>query len=165
MYGELVPIGGGDNIPLQKKELVVGRRNNCDIILRFNNVSGKHCRLVLSHGYWYVQDLKSTNGVKVNGVRVEDRRVDPGSKISIAKHLYTLEYDPSKNGALGAPPPDVLETNVFDRSLMERAGLGRTTRRKKTAPKPTKASQKNNEELKRDYWGLTIDDIEYEDRH
>ena len=33
MYGELIPKGGGDAIPLLKEELLVGRRESCDIVL------------------------------------------------------------------------------------------------------------------------------------
>ena len=61
MYGELVPIGGGDPIPLAKTTLVIGRRESCDIILRFANVSGNHCRMTVEQGYWYIQDLDSRN--------------------------------------------------------------------------------------------------------
>ena len=35
MYGELIPLGGGDPIPLLKKQLLIGRRESCDIVLRF----------------------------------------------------------------------------------------------------------------------------------
>ena len=35
MFGELVPVGGGDSIPLLQKKLRVGRREGCDIILAF----------------------------------------------------------------------------------------------------------------------------------
>ena len=35
MYGELIPLGGGDPIPLMKKMLSVGRRESNDIVLRF----------------------------------------------------------------------------------------------------------------------------------
>ena len=38
MYGELVPIGGGDNIPLLRPILTVGRRETNDVVLRFSNV-------------------------------------------------------------------------------------------------------------------------------
>lgn len=38
-YGELIPLGGGDTIPLKKNQLLVGRRESCDIVLRFANVS------------------------------------------------------------------------------------------------------------------------------
>jgi adenylate cyclase len=124
MYGMLVPVGGGDPIPLQKEEILVGRKDDCDIVLRFGNVSSKHCRLVLSNGYWYVLDMNSKNGVKVNGVKVTDHRVDPGAILAISKHLFKLQYDPAANGAIGQPLNNVLyEVNIFSRSLMERAGL------------------------------------------
>src|SRR5665213_1645115 len=70
MYGELVPQGGGDPVPLLKTKLLVGRRDtSCDIALRFPNVSSRHCELELVGGYWLVRDLGSSNGTKVNGVR------------------------------------------------------------------------------------------------
>lgn len=156
MFGTLVPIGGGDDIPLKKKELIVGRKEDCDIVLRFSNVSGRHCKLVLSSGYWYVVDLNSSNGVKVNGVRVMDRRIDPGAKLSISQHSFHLDYDPSANGAYGAPPPDLLDPDVFSKSLMERVGLNKGSGRRgsqsgtktRQAPKPL------------DIDSLTLDDID-----
>ena len=36
-FGTLVPKGGGDPIPLLKKNLLIGRRESCDIVLRFKN--------------------------------------------------------------------------------------------------------------------------------
>ena len=126
MYGMLVPVGGGDPIPLRKPEILIGRRNGCDIVLGFGNVSGKHCQLVLSYGYWYILDLNSTNGVKVNGTKVTDHRLDPGATLAISKHVFKIQYDPAANGATGPPPADVLrEDNILSRSLMEKAGLQR----------------------------------------
>lgn len=169
MFGELVPTGGGDNIPLRKNELTIGRKDDCDIVLRFSNVSSKHCRLILSNGYWYVQDLKSTNGVKVNGVRVDDRRVDPGVKLMIATNEYTIEYDPSELGAFGAPPPDVLDGDIFSKSLLERAGLqnsksktGSQSSGATESPKPEQKRSTNKEVGEVDYSMFTIDDIHFE---
>lgn len=127
MYGELVPIGGGDTIPLLKNNLLVGRREECDIVLRFSNVSGKHCQLSLDEGYWFVQDLNSQNGVKVNGVRVMTRkRLDPGDKLAVAKHQYELIYSPAELGASSKPPADDNDFNaIMEQSLLERAGLKR----------------------------------------
>jgi len=123
MYGELIPLGGGDPIPLLKKTLLVGRRESCDIVLRFSNVSAHHCQLTVTGGYWYVLDLKSRNGVKINGNRVKEKRIDPGDVLSIAKHKYEIKYSPIELGAVGPPPPEVMETDLFDKSLLERAGL------------------------------------------
>jgi adenylate cyclase len=126
MYGELVPVGGGDTIPLLRTSLVVGRRESCDICLRFGNVSGQHCQLVLDSGYWFIQDLNSQNGTKVNGQRIVRKRLDPGDTMAIARHKYTIQYSPVALGASGPPPSDdeALEV-VLNKSLLERAGLQR----------------------------------------
>lgn len=123
MYGELIPQGGGDPIPLLKEKLLVGRRRNCDIHLDYPNVSSHHCELILNQGYWYVKDLNSSNGVKVDGARVTEKRLDPGVILAIAKHVYKVHYSPVDNGAVGPPPPDKLEEDIFGKSLLERAGL------------------------------------------
>jgi adenylate cyclase len=131
MLGELVPVGGGDPIPLLKKKLLVGRREGCDVTLRFSNVSAHHCQLTLERGYWFVKDLKSRNGTKVNGTRVSRKRVDPGDSLEIAKHQYTLTYSPIDLGASGPPPADEEETDdILTRSLLDRAGLVKRKRRK-----------------------------------
>ena len=125
-FGELVPTGGGDNIPLLKKRLLVGRRDSCDIALKFANVSGKHCRLTLEQGYWFVSDLNSRNGTKVDNRKILRKRLDPGCKLAIAKHEYVIEYDPESLGAFGPPPPDDDHIEeLLRRSLLDRAGLCR----------------------------------------
>lgn len=129
MYGELLPLGGGDPIPLMKKKLLVGRRESCDIVLRFPNVSAHHCILTLNDGYWYVTDQNSRNGVKVNGTKVEagEKRLDPGDTLAIAKHKYEVRYSPRELGASG-PPIDDETAQIFRKSLLERAGLMRPKR-------------------------------------
>jgi predicted component of type VI protein secretion system len=130
MYGELIPLGGGDPIPLLKTSLLVGRRESCDIVLRFSNVSAHHCQLSINAGYWYVRDMNSRNGLKVNGVRVTEKRLDPGDVLSIAKHKYEVKYSPMDLGAVGPPPPDVTNADMFRKSLLERAGLERGSKAK-----------------------------------
>jgi pSer/pThr/pTyr-binding forkhead associated (FHA) protein len=125
-YGELVPTGGGDNIVLKKEKLIIGRRESCDIVLRFNNISGQHARMTLEEGYWFLKDLGSRNGTKVDGYRISRKRLDPGVSISFAKHTYTMNYSPEDLGAFGPPPPDDDQIEeVLRRGLMDRAGLQR----------------------------------------
>ena len=106
MFGELIPMGGGDTVPLVKRSLLVGRRESCDIVLRFSNVSAHHCQLSVNGGYWYVKDLGSKNGVKVNGVRIgtSEKLLEPGDEVAVAKHNYTIQYAPYDIGAVGPPP-------------------------------------------------------------
>ena len=136
MYGELLPVGGGDPIPLLKTSLTVGRRESSDIVLRFPNVSGNHCELSLVEGYWVVKDLGSSNGTKVNGSRVAEQRLEPGDKLSVAKHEFELSYEPARLGAVVVPAPQPsTQQDFFGRSLLERAGLvGRRGPEAKTSP-------------------------------
>lgn len=129
MFGELIPVGGGDPIPLMKKSLMIGRRESCDIVLRFSNVSAHHCQLTLNGGYWYVKDLDSRNGLKVNGVRVKEKRIDPGDELAVAKHAYEMQYSPYENGATGPPPSENPADEIMGKSLLERAGLMGRNRR------------------------------------
>ena len=145
-YGTLIPKGGGDPIPLLKKNLLIGRRESCDIVLRFKNVSAHHCQLTVRGGYWYIKDLKSLNGVKVNNVSVTDRRLQSGDTLSIAKHSYRIYYVPADLGAVGPPPPDEPPEEIFGDSLLKRAGLEPARRhpasqRKQKGPDATDGSQ------------------------
>jgi len=122
--GELVPVGGGDPIPLRRGVLTVGRRESCDISLKFPNISGLHCELAYKDaGYWQVRDLGSTNGIKVNGERVLNRPLRPGDEIAIGKRKYKIQYHltPAAEAAIEAVLSE--DENVFSQSLMEKAGL------------------------------------------
>ncbi|HEX4590222.1 MAG TPA: FHA domain-containing protein, partial [Gemmataceae bacterium] len=90
--GELVPVGGGDTIPLLRPHMTLGRRESCDVPLQFPNISGVHCELSFRDGYWSIKDLNSTNGIKVNGMRVQARPLKPGDEIAIAKRRFTIQY-------------------------------------------------------------------------
>jgi adenylate cyclase len=123
--GELIPVGGGDTIPLIRETLTVGRRESCDICMRLPNVSGLHCELSYHDGFWWIRDLGSTNGVKVNGVRVPKKMLRPGDTITIAKRNYTIEYSvPVGKRAM----EEMMEDDPMSQSLLEKAGLVRPQR-------------------------------------
>jgi pSer/pThr/pTyr-binding forkhead associated (FHA) protein len=77
------------------------------VCLRYPNVSGLHCELFFQDGYWIIRDLNSTNGVKVNGVKVLETVLHPGDTISIGKKEYTIKYTPPTDYAASATPPEV----------------------------------------------------------
>jgi adenylate cyclase len=124
--GELVPVGGGDAIPLARTTMTIGRRESCDICLKFQNVSGTHAELAYKNGVWEIRDMGSANGIKVNGERTLRRPLRPGDEISLANHKYTIQYQL----AAGTSVEDVFaqEENVFGQSLLEKAGLERARR-------------------------------------
>ncbi|MFV0444477.1 MAG: FHA domain-containing protein [Planctomycetaceae bacterium] len=119
-YGELNPVGGGDPIPLLKPRVLIGRRSNCDVVLDFPNVSSQHCQLELTNGFWFVRDLNSRNGIKVNGERCDSHWLQPGDELSVARHVFKIGYQP----AADAPPPQE-EEDPLAIGLLEKAGLMR----------------------------------------
>jgi adenylate cyclase len=129
VHGELHPVGGGDVIPLIREVLTIGRRDSCDIPLRFPNISGIHAQLQFRSGYWYIRDMNSTNGVKVNGTRVQEKLLHPRDEITIGKRLYRIQYEPPNRSALD----EVGDEDVMSQSLLEKAGLERK--------KPTRSSK------------------------
>lgn len=140
MLGQLIPLGGGDPIPLRKPKLLVGRRPSCDIRLEFPNVSSQHCELEWVNGYWRLRDLRSSNGTKVNGERVDEKFLQPGDTITIAKHQFEIDYTPDPNAA------PVEEADPFSIGLLEKAGIGRADgndrpRRPSTSPPNGKHSK------------------------
>jgi len=127
-FGVMKPLGGGDPVPLRKTEMVVGRRPSCDVILDFENVSGKHCQLRYLNQVWHVRDLGSTNGTKLNGAPLtSEHTIMPDDELSIATHIFTIDYEPGAPEAVlksrGFVDDDEVQETHKKHSLMELAGL------------------------------------------
>ena len=125
VLGILKPVGGGDPIPLMKPEVIVGRRRSCDVFLDFNNISGKHCQLRLINSVWHVRDLGSTNGTSLNGMALSsEHSVMPDDELSIASHLYTIDYEPGGPESVVHAIEDMAdEAQARRHSLLELAGI------------------------------------------
>jgi adenylate cyclase len=85
--------------------MTAGRDSSCDIVVRSSSVSSRHCLLYIFEGWWYVRDLNSTNGIKINHVAFREHIIRPGVVLSIGKHDFTLDYEPTALGAVGIDPP------------------------------------------------------------
>ena len=103
--GELISVDGGPSISLNSRRLSVGRDPTCDVCLPFSDVSHQHCLLYMYSGWWYVKDLKSANGIRINRLAVDQRRIAPGAILSIGTHRFEVQYNPSDLGAVGITPP------------------------------------------------------------
>ena len=58
-------------VELRREETVIGRTGECDIPLPSKNVSRKHACVGFRNEEYHIKDLNSTNGVYVNGVKIE----------------------------------------------------------------------------------------------
>jgi hypothetical protein len=84
----------GRSILLGGQGAVLGRSRECDVTVDDANVSRKHAEVRPSNGKWIVRDLGSTNGIKVNGRRVDGAQsLKPGDVIEMGKSRLTFEED------------------------------------------------------------------------
>jgi hypothetical protein len=86
-------VGGGRRNVLSGSRVVVGRSREADIVLQDPNVSRRHAELRRDNGGWQIVDLGSTNGIKVNGRRVDNQPLSAGDQITIGVTDLTFELD------------------------------------------------------------------------
>jgi len=61
------------SFPLNKDQIIIGRQPGCDVSLNNAAVSREHAKIVKTSSGWAIEDLRSLNGVWINGKRVESR--------------------------------------------------------------------------------------------
>jgi len=93
MPARLVALDEGCDIPLDQTMVVVGRHPQCDARLDSLRISRHHCCMTQDKGEVVVRDLGSTNGIRINGQRVENGRLRPGDELSIAHIRYRFDND------------------------------------------------------------------------
>jgi len=84
-------VGEGKRTVLRGSKAVVGRSRDCDVVIEDPNVSRQHAELRRDGESWTVADLGSTNGIKVNGRRVEQAQLSPGDRVTFG--LIDLSFE------------------------------------------------------------------------
>ncbi len=77
--------------------LLIGRHPACDVRINPPKISRRHGCLVLAYDRLLIRDLGSRNGVRVNGLVVEETRLNPGDEVVIGPLIHRLE-------GLSSPP-------------------------------------------------------------
>jgi hypothetical protein len=84
----------GKTAVLRSSGGVIGRSRECDVVLSDQNVSRKHAEVRPSGAKWIVKDLGSTNGVKVNGRRIQGAQsLKPGDTIELGTSTIGFDED------------------------------------------------------------------------
>jgi len=74
---------GGKRHELSGRTVVLGRSRDCDIPLDDPNVSRRHAEVRKEEGAYWIVDLGSTNGVTLNGKRVNRAKLEPEDAILV----------------------------------------------------------------------------------
>jgi len=93
---------GTRDVPLDEREIVIGRGDECEIDIHERGVSGRHARIRVEKGLVLVEDLGSATGTFVNGTRAYGPvALKPGDCITIGTRVLEIyEYEPG-------PPSEV----------------------------------------------------------
>jgi len=95
-------------IPVVRDELTIGRNESNMVRLMEKNVSRRHARLVKEDGHFFIEDLNSFTGVRVNGEKVQGKRVvHEGDLIQISEYDLSLQASPEEQReGLGGEQPE-----------------------------------------------------------
>lgn len=78
---------------LDKERFTVGRKSNNDIVLPHAAVSSEHVLIITIRHDSFLEDLDSTNGVRVNNLPVKKCVLQDGDEIKIGKFLVKYIYE------------------------------------------------------------------------
>lgn len=79
---------------LEGPRAVIGRSRESDCVLDDRNISRRHAELRRnSGGDWAISDLGSTNGVKVNGRKVDSARLSPGDEVVLGTTSFVFDIE------------------------------------------------------------------------
>jgi predicted component of type VI protein secretion system len=93
MLAQLIALSDGLRILLDKPILLLGRDAECDIQFESRKISRRHCCIAQVGDRLVVRDLGSTNGVRINGVRVVEGYLKAGDELSIGNLRYRVSWD------------------------------------------------------------------------
>jgi predicted component of type VI protein secretion system len=103
MVTKLVVASGksaGRTISIKRNKLLIGRAEECDVRPLSEEVSRRHCAVIVGPADVWIEDLGSRNGTFVNGVRIEAKtKLADGDMIRVG----SLEVRVSCQAAAAAP--------------------------------------------------------------
>jgi pSer/pThr/pTyr-binding forkhead associated (FHA) protein len=89
----------GREFVFDQPSIVIGRTDECDVILYETGVSRRHARVFEENGQHFVEDLGSSNGTHVNEARIGLHPLKPGDSIRLGTISFT--FSPTISPELG----------------------------------------------------------------
>jgi hypothetical protein len=124
----------GRSIAIKRNKLLIGRSEECDIRPLSEEVSRRHCAVIVGPADVWVQDLGSRNGTYVNGQRIDAKtKLADGDLIRVGSLELKVSCEAPPARKPGA------EDDV-SRWLMDDGADGGTSDTTRTVPAPTSDS-------------------------
>ena len=84
---------------LDKPILLIGRDPECDIQIDSRKISRRHCCIAQVNDYLVVRDLGSTNGIRVNGMRVQEGNLKASDELMIGGSRFRVSWEVAPEAA------------------------------------------------------------------
>ncbi len=101
---ELTTTGTAAVFEIDAPHVSIGAASNNDVVLSDSTVSSHHCVLESRGEGYRVRDLESTNGTRVDGVRVVEAFLDPGARLRLG--AVDLLFDATRTWLAVEPTVD-----------------------------------------------------------
>lgn len=111
MGARLVGVDNRTSIAVDKPILLVGRHAECDVQLDSRKISRLHCCIAELDDCLVIRDLGSTNGIRINGERMLEARLNPGDELAIGNFRYRVAWDEREHRS-AAPPGRPVTANA-----------------------------------------------------
>ncbi len=147
----LVALFEGTNISLDKPIILLGRHKECDVQIPSPKISRRHCCIALVEDHLVVRDLGSTNGIRINGIKVVEGNLQPDDELTIGNMRYQVklaeqtgqERQDGVKAANGDPPARVLDHDQSHDAPMPMVEDGESFLILQAKPKPPESGQAN----------------------
>ena len=104
-------------------EVTIGRSSECSVALNSNSVSRRHARFFVHLGRPYIEDLRSANGVVVNGARINGVHALVGPTVVVIGD-HVVRFEPV---AAAPPPPEPAPVKTWRPTLVRFAAAAQET--------------------------------------
>src|SRR5205823_664312 len=109
----------GREFVFEQSSVLIGRTSDCDVVLYDPGVSRKHARIFEEASAYYVEDMGSSNGTKVNGAIIKKKLLSDGDAISLGPVVFNfaaISLDLEENTDASAPAAEQGSTRIVSAS-------------------------------------------------
>ncbi len=103
--------------------LLIGRGHDCGWVIQNKNISRHHAEITFAEEAYGVQDLRSLNGVRVNGFKIDRVVLEDGDQVSFGELRFTFQIRQAVESRAPYVAPSMNRVNDLPDFDQQEAGL------------------------------------------
>jgi pSer/pThr/pTyr-binding forkhead associated (FHA) protein len=138
----------GEEYPLDKNEVIIGRGEDNDIVFNIAEVSRTHCALTRTESGFVLKDLDSTNGTFVDKKKIGGKYLlKPGDTIMLGDAIYlTFQAETDPDATIVSPRPE-FQQDLDSTAVTPKTELQKETREALIEEQPQPVSKLSEEQM------------------